>query len=196
MWHRGVERGAVALNNAWRRAGLRQSNVRRQREASEFVRYLRVCVCVCVFFALLLLFLFVFFLRYNVGESGLGPAPVFIFGHASPCVCLSHYYFLFDCCPASLPPSFLFCCMAHSLSLSLSLSSYPGCLTLLIWLPFFRSLLRRIFSCPMRIVCGRPLYISLLFVFCILIFSSESLPGDDALYGLLSRPLPSVCFLP
>ena len=93
MWHRGVERGAVALNNAWRRAGLRQSNVRRQREASEFVRYLRVCVCVCVFFALLLLFLFVFFLRYNVGESGLGPAPVFIFGHASPCVCLSHYFF-------------------------------------------------------------------------------------------------------
>ena len=38
MWHRGVERGAEALDNAWRRAGLRQSNVRRQREASEFVQ--------------------------------------------------------------------------------------------------------------------------------------------------------------
>ena len=48
MWHRGVERGAVALDNAWRRAGLRQFNVRRQREASEFVRYVRVCVCVSV----------------------------------------------------------------------------------------------------------------------------------------------------
>ena len=38
MWHRGVERGAEALNNAWRRAYLRQSNVRRQRGASEFVQ--------------------------------------------------------------------------------------------------------------------------------------------------------------
>ena len=28
MWHRGVERGAEALDNAWRRADLRQSNVR------------------------------------------------------------------------------------------------------------------------------------------------------------------------
>ena len=31
MWHRGVDRGAEALDNAWRRADLRQSNVRRQR---------------------------------------------------------------------------------------------------------------------------------------------------------------------
>ena len=61
MWHRGVERGAVGLDNAWRRAGLCQSNVRRQREASEFVPYLRVCV-VLFCFALLLLVLFVFFL--------------------------------------------------------------------------------------------------------------------------------------
>ena len=91
MLHRAVERGAVALDNAWRPAGLRQSNVRRQREASEVVQYLRVCV-VLFCFALLLLFLFVFFLRYNVGETGLGPAPVFIFGHASTCVCLPHYF--------------------------------------------------------------------------------------------------------
>ena len=35
-----------------------------------------------------------------------------------------------------------------------------------------------------------------LFVFCFWIFSSESLPCDDVLYRLLSRPLPSVCFLP
>ena len=37
-WHRGVERGAEALHSAWRRANLRQSNVRRQREVSEFVQ--------------------------------------------------------------------------------------------------------------------------------------------------------------
>ena len=38
MWHRGVERGAEELDNAWRRADLRQSYVRRQRKASEFVQ--------------------------------------------------------------------------------------------------------------------------------------------------------------
>ena len=36
-WHRGVERGAGARDNAWRRADLRQSNVQRQREVSEVV---------------------------------------------------------------------------------------------------------------------------------------------------------------
>ena len=36
MWRRGVERGAEALNTAWRRADLRQSNIRRQREATGF----------------------------------------------------------------------------------------------------------------------------------------------------------------
>ena len=35
MWHRGVERGAEALDSAWRRADLRQSNVQRQREVSD-----------------------------------------------------------------------------------------------------------------------------------------------------------------
>ena len=35
MWHRAVERGAEALDNAWRCADLRQSYVRRQREDSE-----------------------------------------------------------------------------------------------------------------------------------------------------------------
>ena len=38
MWNRGVERGAESLDSAWRRANLRQSNVRRQREVSEFVQ--------------------------------------------------------------------------------------------------------------------------------------------------------------
>ena len=45
MWHRGVERGAEALDRAWRRADLRQSNVQRQREVSEFIRELRVRFC-------------------------------------------------------------------------------------------------------------------------------------------------------
>ena len=38
MWHQGVEREAEALDNAWRRADLCQSNVQRQREASGFVQ--------------------------------------------------------------------------------------------------------------------------------------------------------------
>ena len=37
-WHRGVERGAEALDSAWRRADLCQSNVQRQREVSEVVQ--------------------------------------------------------------------------------------------------------------------------------------------------------------
>ena len=41
-WHLGVERGAEALDSIWRRAGLHQSSVHRQRIASEFVQYLRV----------------------------------------------------------------------------------------------------------------------------------------------------------
>ena len=37
-WHRGVERGAEALDSASRRADLRQSNVQRQREVREVVQ--------------------------------------------------------------------------------------------------------------------------------------------------------------
>ena len=37
-WHRAVERRAEALDNAWRRADLRQSYVRHQREASELIK--------------------------------------------------------------------------------------------------------------------------------------------------------------
>ena len=36
MRHRGVKRGAETLDSAWRCTDLRQSNVRRQREVSEF----------------------------------------------------------------------------------------------------------------------------------------------------------------
>ena len=37
-WHRGVERGAEALDSAWRRADLRRSNLQRHREVSEVVQ--------------------------------------------------------------------------------------------------------------------------------------------------------------
>ena len=37
-WHLGVERGGEALDSAWRRADLRQSNVQRQREVREVVQ--------------------------------------------------------------------------------------------------------------------------------------------------------------
>ena len=48
MWHRGVERGAETLDNAWRRADLlRQSNVRRQRVASGF--FCTVVSCAILF---------------------------------------------------------------------------------------------------------------------------------------------------
>ena len=36
-WHRGVERGAEAIDSAWRRADLRQINVQRQREVSKAI---------------------------------------------------------------------------------------------------------------------------------------------------------------
>ena len=38
MWHRGVKRGAEALDSDWRRADFRQSDVRRQRKVSEFAQ--------------------------------------------------------------------------------------------------------------------------------------------------------------
>ena len=122
-----------------------------------------VVTCAVLFcFVLLLLFIFVFFLRYTVRESGMGPAPVFVFGHltprdASPCVCLPRSFIWFDWCPPFPPSSFLFRCVTYSLSLSLS--SYLGCLALLIWLPFFRSLLRIFFLSP------RVLYVAVLCLF-------------------------------
>ena len=116
-------------------------------------RIYTVVTCAILFkFALLLLFLIIFFLRYATGESGMGPAPVFIFGQlliprdAFPCVCVPHYYYLFHVCPPSPPPSSLFCGVARSLSLSVF--SCLDCLVLLIWLPFLRSLPRRMFFLP------------------------------------------------
>ena len=44
-WHRGIERGAEALDSTRRRADLRQSNVQRQREVSKVEQYLRWRLC-------------------------------------------------------------------------------------------------------------------------------------------------------
>ena len=48
----------------------------------------------------------------------------------------------------------------------------------------------------LRVLCVVVLCLFRFVVFCFLVFFSESLPGDDVLCRLLSRPLPSVCFLP
>ena len=154
MWHRGVERGAEALDSAWRRADLRQSNVQRQREVSEFIQELRVRLF-C--FALLLLFLCVFFLRYTEGESGVGPAPVlFCFRQltsrdAPPCVCLSLSLFDLIAVPLSSLLHFIYFavwrprCPCPCLPIWVVLHCLYGCL-----------------SCPT--LCGCPWFISLLFL--------------------------------
>ena len=97
--------------------------------------------------------------------------------------------------PRFPPHPILFRCVAQSLSLSLP-SHLSGCLALLIWLPFFSSLLRIYIFCHTRVIFNLVVFCVFIFVvFCFLVFSSESLLGDDDLYRLLSRPFPSVSFL-
>ena len=52
-WHRGVKKGAEALGNAWRRADLPQSNVRRQASGFvvQFCFVLHFCCCFYLFFS-------------------------------------------------------------------------------------------------------------------------------------------------
>ena len=70
------------------------------------------------------------------------------------------------------------CCPCPCLPIWVILHCFYGCL-----------------SRSTRIICCCPLFISLLFAFCFLVFPPESLPGDEVLCRLLSGPLPSVCFL-
>ena len=105
------------------------------------------------------IFLFIFIFRQLASRD------------ASPCMCLPHSFIQSDCCPPFSPPSFLFRYVAHSLSLS----SYLDCL----------HCLYGCLSYPTRIIYGCPLFISLLFVFCFLVFPSESFSGDDVLWRLL-----------
>ena len=137
--------------------------------------------CSCFYFIFIL---FLFFRQLTPRDASPG------------CLFTSFFYSIWFLSPFSSTFIFISLCVAHSLSLSLY--SYLGCLALLIWLPFFHSLLRRFFILPTRIICRCPLFILLLFVFCFLVFppEEEPFPGDDVLCRLLSRPLPCVCFLP
>ena len=99
-------------------------------------------------------------------------------------------YICFDCCPP-LPLLFHFYSAVWHI-LRCPCPCLPTWVVLnclyMVTLSFFRSLPRRtFFSYPTRIICGCPLFISPLFVFCLLVFAPESLPGDDVLCRLLSR---------
>ena len=111
----------------------------------------------------------------RVGESGTRDAP--------PCGCLPLSLFDLIAVPLSLLLHFIPLCGALVV-LVLALSSYLGCLALLIYV-------YGCISCPTHIVCGCPG----LFCFCSLVFSPpESLPGDDVLCRLLPRPLSFIFF--
>ena len=116
---------------------------------------------------------------------------IFIFRQLTPrdaplCVCLPLSLLDLIAAPLSLLLDFIPLCGAFVvLVLVLVLSSYLGCLALLIYV-------YGCLSCPTRIICGCPG----LFCFCFLVFPPESLPGDVVLCRLLPRPLASVCFLP
>ena len=122
----------------------------------------------------------------------MGSSPVFFFlsfvfrqltrRDAPPCVCLPLSLFDLIAVPLSLLLHFIPLC-GTLVILVLALSSYLGCLALLIWLPFL----------PYAYYMWLPWFISPLFLG---FFPPESLPGDDVLSRLLSRPLPSVYFLP
>ena len=128
MTHRGVDKGAEGLYNAWRRADLRRSNVRRASLAALYRSY----VCDFVIFAVVV-FLFFF---CNIGESGMGPAPaLFHCWAANPSRCFSlclytsifHSSIIFSRCPL-FPRAFFFRCVSHSLSLSSSVWVIFHCL--------------------------------------------------------------------
>ena len=122
------------------------------------------------------------------------PAPVFFLffcffrqltpRDAPPCVCLPLSLFDLIAVPLSLLLHFIPLCGALVV-LGLALYSYLGCLALLIYV-------YGCLSCPTRIICGCLFF----FAFVSWFFPPDSLPGDDVLCRLLSRPLPSVCFLP
>ena len=110
---------------------------------------------------------------------------------APPCVCLPLSLFDLTAVPLSLLLHFIPLCGALVvLALALALSSYLGCLALLIYV-------YGCLSCPTRIICG----CAGLFRFCFLVFPSciNPLPSwrrCALLCRLLSsRPPPSVCFL-
>ena len=139
-------------------------------------------MCAILFgFALLLLFLFVFFLGYTrtVGESDMGPAPVLFY---------FHFYFYFSA--ANPSRCFSLCLLTSFFYLISLLSPFPSpfifislCDALVVLVLVFLSGLSCTahmdgsLSYPTRITCirGCPLFISLLFVFCLSFVSWFSL---------------------
>ena len=113
------------------------------------------------------------------------------------------FYFSFYFCqvtprdvpPCSCLPLSLFDLIAVLPSLLLHFVSLCGALVVFV-IVFLSGL-----SCTAYMVAFLALRVSYgvvlgLFRFCFLAFPLEFLPGDDVLCRLLSRPLPSVCFLP
>ena len=87
----------------------------------------------------------------------------------------------------------LFDLIAVPLSLPLHFISLCGALVVLVFLSGL--------SCTAYMTAFLALHVLYvvvldLFRFCFLAFPPESLPGDDVLCRLFSRPLPSVCLLP
>ena len=119
----------------------------------------------------------------TVGESSTGDA--------SPCVCLPISLFDLIASPLSLLLHFIPLCGAFVV-LVLALSSYLGLKINL------NVVLHCLYMYMVAFLALRVLYVVVLvyFTFASWFFPPESLPGDDVLYRLLPRPLPSVCFLP
>ena len=129
----------------------------------------------------------------DIGEPGMGPAPLSFLGSEPIAILLVSVYptLLFFLLLAFFPRSVLFFrFVSHSLSLLLSFC--PGCIPLLIGLPYLRSLLRRMFFLPY----AYHYVVALFFFFCVcfvcvcvpcccccffffFFYSSVSLPGDD-----------------
>ena len=142
MWHRGAEKGAEALDSAWRRADFANPTCSTSaRLGNLYSNYVCDFVLLCLVAVVYICFLSAIYPRGV--QYGVCSCFYFIFHFifwqltprdVPPCVCLPLPLFDFIVVPPFPPPSFLFRCVAHSLSLSLS--SYLGCLALLIWLPF------------------------------------------------------------
>ena len=85
-------------------------------------------------------------------------------------------------CAFNSTKGFMILCYSSSHSLSLSLSSYLGCRALLMWLPFFHSLLRSILFLALRV-----LYVVILCLFCFCLSSASRV-------SLLNRFLATMSF--
>ena len=104
---------------------------------------------------------------------------------------------LFDSIAAPLPSSFIFISLCGTFVILALVFLFE--LSYTTYMVAFLSLLRRMCILPYAYYMWLyPLFVLLLFIFCLLIFSSGSLPDKDILcrllsHPLLSHPLPCVC---